>query len=204
MIIHHHLGLGDHFICYGLVRHFSESEDVTLVCKKTNHETVVDMYKHHCIEIICVDDDSGANEIFKGSRRKILKIGFTSECETEEEFGREFYRQAGLPYETRWKYELPKPNKVIQPVIKNQVIIADSADYPIFIGASSFTRLIDVGSMLQWKEVLENASEIHCIESSVKQYIEFLNPKGKLFLHKFKGKSWRVVPSKHNWTIIEN
>ena len=85
-----------------------------------------------------------------------------------------------------------------------EVLIADSDEFPIFIGADKFTRMTNQGSMLIWKDAIENAKEVHCIESSVRQYIEFLNPKGKLFLHKFNDKSWRVVPSKHNWTIIEH
>lgn len=203
MIIHHHLGLGDHFICYGILRHIAEQEIVTVLCKENNYETVRDMYRDTNVRAESIESDEQAAKFYPTSK----KIGFTSECETEEEFGREFYRQAGLPYETRWKYDLPTTNNQINRGLCQEpecrVIIADSPDYPINIEKGSFTRITNVGSMLKWRYLLENAEEIHCIESSVKQFVEFLNPKGKLFLHKFKDKSWRVVPSKHNWTIIE-
>ena len=44
--IYHHLGLGDHIICNGLVRKIKEShEKVVVFCKTPNYENVSYMFK---------------------------------------------------------------------------------------------------------------------------------------------------------------
>lgn len=196
MIIYHHLGLGDHLICYGLVMALNPTH---LICKEINLPTVRDMYKYTGIELISVKDDKEAEEAVKGYRHK--KIGFTDATMTEEKFGEEFYKQAGVDYETRWHYkintEAPQvpgqgnfvhlPDKsIIRRVIKNQIV----PDYSIS------------PNIFGYKNIIENAAEVHVQESSFRQMIEFLQPKGKLYLHFDKEKSWRVVPSRHNWIVI--
>ena len=57
-----HLGLGDHIMCNGLVRHYSKLNDVVHVfCKYNNIEDVQYMFRDdHKIKLIPVSDDSDA------------------------------------------------------------------------------------------------------------------------------------------------
>lgn len=182
MRIHHHLGLGDHLVCYGLVRTIAESEPVELYCKWHNMGSVSQMYKGTGVKLIGVkSDDECSNAV---------KIGFTKECETEENFGEEFYRQAGVPYSYRWKYPIHREREREVTEYEN-----------IFIHNDVFPRR--TYSIFDWWDAIENAEEVHCIESCFRLAIDFMEPKGKLVLHFDKEKSWRVVPTKHKWEIYE-
>mgnify|MGYP003347258529 FL=1 len=97
MIIYHHLGLGDHLICYSLVMELTKGNG-SIYCKHHNLKSVSDLYYGTNIKLIPIENDDDVGFYDK-------KIGFNSICETEDNFGEEFYKQAGLPYETRWKHK---------------------------------------------------------------------------------------------------
>lgn len=184
-ILHHHLGLGDHLICYGLVR---ELKPDYLLCKWENLPTVKYMYRNTDIKVIAVKND------YDKESHAAIKIGFTDETMTEEIFGTEFYKQAGLPYETRWRHEID----IDCYQVKGE---GNFIHLPFEMEGFKPSREL-AENIFCYKDVIENAPEVHVMESSFRQLIEFLNPKGKLFLHFNKEKSWRVVPSRHNWNII--
>ena len=56
LYIHHHLGLGDHFDCNGMVRYILEKtpfEEVRVFCKDINFSLVKEMYEDNKnIEVI--------------------------------------------------------------------------------------------------------------------------------------------------------
>lgn len=192
MKIHHHLGLGDHFVCYGLVRslHY-KYKNVSVFSKAVNYDSVCSMYKGTGITVIKVDSDEDCNSD--------LKIGFNDVTMTESIFGMEFYRQAGIPYENRWKYKIRAHRGVIKE--KKSIFVHDDASRGYVINVDGF-RPYMTKNIFDWAYMIENADEVHCIESSFRLMIDFLNPKGKLFLHFNKDKSFRVVPTKHKWTIV--
>ena len=184
MILHHHLGLGDHLMCYGLVK---ELKPDYLVCKKVNAESVRYMYRDTNIELIEVDNDCDAPD-------GTIKIGFSKETETEEIFGTEFYRQAGLPYETRWKHKIN---------IDCEQVKGEGNFIHLPFEMEGFKPLYTLSkNIYSYRDIIENAPEVHVMESSFRQLIEFLDPKGKLYLHFNEEKSWRIVPSKHKWIIV--
>ena len=58
--IYHHLGLGDHIICNGIVRHYNEIfKSVTVFCKPHNFTNVEYMYRDNgSIIILPIGEDS--------------------------------------------------------------------------------------------------------------------------------------------------
>lgn len=201
-----HLGLGDHLITYGLVRELAIQHDhINLFCKQQNYCSLVSLYFRTNIYPVVIKDEAEAFGIMAKEPYNSLKIGFTSEQETELEFGEAFYKQAQIPFEVRYKYEIPHHKLKIHNDHPAQPFkfIHDTDEFKIDLGGfSPMPGLTD--NILDYCEVIEGADEIHVIESSFRQLIEFLNPKGKLFLHKFENKSFRVVPSRHTWEIIQH
>ena len=89
LIIHHHLGTGDHFICNGLVNYIcsnieEEAEKclqssplVYLACKKRNLETVSYLYRENQIVIpIEIGDNEleHVNSIVKQNNLKLINL----------------------------------------------------------------------------------------------------------------------------------
>lgn len=53
----HHLGLGDHIMLNGMVRHFAEREHVNIIVKRSHEESVRFMYRdiHDSVTLVLVD-----------------------------------------------------------------------------------------------------------------------------------------------------
>lgn len=74
LILHHHLGLGDHFVCNGLVRYIYQNKDknIILVVKKNNYKTVEALYSDLNIKYMLVDSDYDV----KSNGHEYIKVGF--------------------------------------------------------------------------------------------------------------------------------
>lgn len=191
MIIYHHLGLGDHLICYSLVMELTKGNG-SIYCKRHNLASVSDLYYGTNIWLIPIDSDDDV-------KNYDIKIGFNSQCETEENFGEEFYRQAGLKYEDRWKHKPIMQEGYYHHLERHDVVVCDSDVHKINVEGY---RPNGKSSIFEYINIIENAKEVHCIESSFKQLIEYLEPKGKLIYHFNKQKSFRNVKSKKTWETV--
>ncbi len=184
-IVHHHLGLGDHFVCFGLVCYMASQEPVYLLTKQPYVTTVKAMYNGYNVHVVPVrnDADCAAWE----SHPDFKRLGFSNE--NEERFGEEFYKQAGVPYEYRWKYQIHRDLKREQELFdffgQREVFIHDDHARGFEIPLKGFRPdILFTRNMLDYGLLIEHAQEIHCIESSFRLMIDFLNPQGKLNLHK--------------------
>jgi hypothetical protein len=198
-----HLGLGDHLITYGLVRELEQRYgSINLFCKPHNKQSLSSIYLGTNVSLIVVENEQQAFEYMAKDIYNSMKIGYKSQSETELNFGESFYKEANVNFEVKNKYKIGRSNYQITSLIYDKFIhdtavfkIEDKGFRPAFETTEDITDYCDM---------IENAKEVHVIESSFKQLIEFLNPKGKLFLHKFENKSFRVVGSKHDWTISQH
>ena len=98
LIIYHHLGLGDHLICNGLVNYLSLNfNKVFLPVKKRNFNNVSYLYKEnnkiHLFKVSNEEEDV-LNYALKNNL-KILKIGFEKR---KKPFNSGFYKQLKLSY----------------------------------------------------------------------------------------------------------
>jgi hypothetical protein len=78
--IYHHLGLGDHIICNGLVRYYRDMyQKVTVFCKLHNFENVKYMYRDdENIIVLPIGEDSDVLNYIQVNKleKDIIKIGF--------------------------------------------------------------------------------------------------------------------------------
>ena len=212
ILIHHHLGLGDHFVCNGLVRYIyrHECKNITLVVKKNNYETVKALYSDLNIKYMVVDTDSDVD--FSGY--KYIKIGF--EFCNENKWEESFYNQINLDYNTRYEYAFfprntERENNLIDKLnIKGEYAFCNTAcsedDYEINIDSKYkkiyLQKLTD--NLLDWIGIIENAKEIHTIDTAVFQMIKNLNLKNsKNFytLRQTKGKGAPYSLDNQDWKI---
>jgi hypothetical protein len=198
MIIHHHLGIGDHIICNGLVRNFyKKNKSIDLFCYDYNETNVKYMYRDlKNLNTIPVSSDKEANSIIIKNNLNVLKIGFENLYinELSQSFDVEFYKIANLPFSSKFndfylerdfEKELSilnflNPNRDpyifihgdldMNKIRKDLKIINNPKDYSLF-------NLISL---------LENAEEIHVMESSIKCLInQYKLIKPKLYYHNY-------------------
>ena len=78
-VLHHHLGLGDHIICNGLVNYISRDfELIYLPVKEKNFKNIEYLYKENSVISLfqIEDEEMDIKKFSKAHNLQILKIGF--------------------------------------------------------------------------------------------------------------------------------
>lgn len=216
LLIYHHLGLGDHIICNGLVRHFAEQRQVWLLCKIRYYQSVIEMYRDLVMErrimINSVADDNEARRLFiEATHVTCMQLGgggpggFNSKI-----FDQEFYRQAGVPFEYRWsKFHVPEPLKPHKAEPEPYVFMHDDRERGMRIAYAypkqdiPTCRPYHAGPITHWLPVLRNALEIHCIPSSFLCLVDSLedNKAQKLVCHAYARTGCDVPTLRREWEV---
>jgi hypothetical protein len=228
LYLYHHLGLGDHIICNGLVREWIKDDGAThLFVKHHNLETVAQMYEDTNLQLIGVKDDEEVNN-FKIKNNKIrfqshkmirsdcIKIGF-HDLNQHDAFDQQFYRLAGVPFEKRWTsfkinrhkkkensliYGLNLPEKFAllhEDESRGYVIDRNKINLPIVK-----LRPIQGFTMIDWLGVAELAEEIHVIDSSFMFLLDSVETNVPLYIHRYSRQNpdWQLPTLKKNWIIL--
>lgn len=237
--IYHHLGLGDHFHCNGVVRFLLknkyQNKKVNLFAKKKYFEMVKFMYRDlDNLEIIPItnnekDELNEVNSYIKASDT-IEKIGFNYFLENKDK-GKTidilFYDQFNIDYSDRlkltyWKRDISSEEKLYDQLVEkeNYVFVHDDPSRNFIITDSNISKDYQIirnsykYSIFDYGKIIENAKEIHVMESSARCMLEYLNTKNsKHFLYNFVGGPWKSIPyynkkneivgSSKNWNIIK-
>lgn len=203
VIVAHQLGLGDYFICNGLVNYFSEIYDQVFVpVKPHNWPTVSCLYQDNPkVKLLKID---GISETVENSLDcfgiPIIEADVYMHRPTSARWYRWYYEQFGLPYEYRFsKFQLPQSIPDVDTVY--DLVVGDSTPYRLVHDEPSIggrvplkwvdesaheVRIVKVShnvtsNLLSWIRVIENAQEIHLIDSSV---FNFIHSVGELLSHK--------------------
>lgn len=201
--IYTHQGLGDHIICNGIVRHFVDiHNNVTVFCKPHNEDNVKWMYRDEPrIKVLAVGQDQDTiNYIIQNNLRfNTLLVGFDRlwkefQPPVVETFDEAFYKMCNIPFEyrfTKFKFErdVQKEKEAFDYVNpKNEPYIfvhgdidrsKIRTDLKIIENPNNF-GVFDILS------ILENAEEIHIMESSIKCLVNSYDfEKPKLFYHQY-------------------
>jgi len=214
IILHHHLGLGDHFVCNGLVHQISRKyNSIYIPCKIANYSTVnylysespnINVFKVHNNEFLEVLTFSTLTNL------KIVTVGFGN-CDIKN-WDRSFYSEYNIDFSERYKsFSAPKtkPDFMISVPSEDYILVHDESSvckYDLNIETNLNIVKIRNGltdNLFSFLNLIENAKEIHCINSSVFHLIDSLNTvTKKLFYHdvrrtddsKFKvSEKWKIV-----------
>ena len=230
LYIHHHLGLGDHIDMNGLVRFFlmvKGYNKIFLFVKKPYYDMISYMYADEDrIELIKIDpaqnEDLQVFEYMNNIKNKdFLRIGFENypfgkEIEENKNCWEYFYEQVKVPYEAKVNcFYIERDKKQEERVFlklnpKNEpyIFVHDDPDrgyiidYSLIINKNMKIIKNDKSeNLFYFLKILENANEIHCMESSFKSLIEIYAKTEKLFFHDFRNhplgnktnKKWRII-----------
>jgi hypothetical protein len=217
MIIHHHLGLGDHFVCNGLVNFIAKysEETIDLICKKNNYPTVNYLYsendKVNVIPIECNTNElQEVNKYGVSHNKTILRIGFQY-CDPNN-WDKSFYKQVGIDFIERYSFfKLPrsKPSGLLNiPDYRYIFIHNQSSDGTFDLNITSNLPRIsvkkeDTKNLLCYIDLIQNAEEIHCINSSLFHLIDSLpNITNHLYYHNIRKHPCNFQIS-HKWSTIQ-
>jgi len=230
IIVHQHLGLGDHIDCNGLVRSILDQYDeVRLFVKQKNIATISKMFNDEP-RIVLVPIDTVATNEYKlvvdycnsikpenDVQYFFIQIGHSSYPQNPDpnrNCWEYFYEQAGVSLDAKkdrffYKQDAEAEDRVFTKLNsenKPYAFVHDDPSRGFEIDSESVASDLVIvkndmdENMLDFCKIIENASEIHCMESSFKSLVELMPTKGKLFFHDFRGhplgksfKEWKIV-----------
>tara|TARA_B100000959_G_scaffold140146_1_gene147261 strand:+ start:1387 stop:2163 length:777 start_codon:yes stop_codon:yes gene_type:complete len=228
VFIYHHLGLGDHFHCNGVVRYLIKNKyknkKIKLFAKKKYFEMVKFMYRDiQTLEVIKISNDEKkeleeVNSYLKKSDI-IEKIGFDYFLKNQnanKTIDMLFYEQFDIDYSKRfeltyWKRDYTNEEKVYNQLVKQKdyIFIHDDPHRNFIIPEKYFSKKFQLiknsyeFSIFDYCKIIENAKEIHVMESSIRCMLEFLNTNNaKHFLYKFKSDKRGSIPLYNNNKIV--
>ena len=204
-------GLGDHIVCNGLYRTLLDDYSYcVLPVQRRYYREISSMFRdeprirvYPVPNHYCQDFFHHLEVVFK-KNYKIVKLGSFGDnfmANRSLRLDASYYQQASIDFENRWKrFHFPRENE------KEQAILAKLApsgtpyiflhedtsrdftidrnliitDLPIVTPDSKSSFLLT-----NYAAVIENAYEVHCIESSFSALVESLNPPVRKFAHRY-------------------
>jgi hypothetical protein len=219
--IYHHLGLGDHIICNGLVRCLINPDDkYSMFVKEHNKISVEFMYRDLTNLSFIVGDDSFVKKFISENNiegKDLIICGFTwlTNCSWDEVF----YYQHNIDFKERWKsfnverdfnmedylYDFLNPNNEDFALIHK--IGSDGCDRINYDMINPNLKKIYVEkhteNIFDYLKLIELAKEIHCIDSSFLHLVDSVLTTGEVFYHKnhiqrttidsVKNKKWKII-----------
>lgn len=188
LVLYHHAGLGDHMICHGLVRYHAEFRPVFLLCQVDNLATVRFMFSDTpMITVLPIADDTEGQArclAYRNHGMEVMKLGYLDQDPTfsDVDYDKHFFRQALCDFDKRWSnFRVPRSASPITFPPACRVFIHEDQRFKVDTSRIPTLALIPKqvidrrsANLFDWIPALENASEIHCIPSSVYLMIDSL------------------------------
>jgi hypothetical protein len=205
LIVHHHLGLGDHIICNGLVHCIKkrmECSNIFLLTKPEYLQTITKLYEDFPdIQLVGLPEEYRLKEgefsmtLSQVNSIPLLKVSFMQDRKTP--FDLAFYRQLGIDFRNRWSEfraptNVPEAEAFFKKLVKadRYCLVANQSsvgEIEIDVRTALPIYYLRVGmtpNLLDWLVVIKNAAEIHCVDSAVFHLVDSLDLKNtKLFYH---------------------
>jgi hypothetical protein len=223
--IYHHLGLGDHIICNGMVRHFCKKYDnIVVFCKDQYYENVSYMYRDlNNLEIFSFLDDQQVIDFINRNitvKNNLIKPGFENldSCLDRMTFDEAFYYLAGLDFQIRFdefyfERDLEKEEEVcktLNPDGEKYIFVLDDPKRGYNIDMDKVTNEYKVirndyqFKMFDYIKLLENAEEIHTMQTG---FLDMINSyqmnKPKIHRHNYVRNYPASIHSKGLNKVIE-
>lgn len=230
-----HQGMGDHIVCNAIYQHYAKNSKLCFIPVQIRYLRQVRqmLYDIKGIKLLPIFSlfpffqTRLLAKVLAVFKFKIVNLGYFG-LEFRKDRNRfldeEFYRQAGLPLDTRWRGFVfsRRPIKELKLFTKlgieesEFILVHDdpSRGFKIQMNTINFkgnvvrTRFFRGFSVFDYFKVIARAKEIHCIESSFAHFIDSIDVgPTALFLHRYARPG--VASSKSNqisynrkWQII--
>ena len=222
IIVHHHLGLGDHFICNGLVHSIIGKFGCSALHLLTKPEYAVTVRKLYedfpMIKIVELPEEYRRREgdysmmLSVMNSVPLLKVSFRQDGRSP--FDLAFYRQLGIPFIHRWtEFRAPQRNEEAEVFFEKLaapdrycLIANQSSEGEVQLEAQSdlprlHLKLGMTDNLLDWVEVMRRAEEIHCVDSAALHLVDSLNLRNTRLYYHNTGKGQFFCAG--DWTTVD-
>lgn len=229
LFIYHHLGLGDHLDCNGMVRYIQKKwsyDQVTVFSKDNYYDMINYMYRENDkIKVIKINRSKEYEEVKKvldkhnKHNNHVLVVGHQYYDHTAK--GKNcweiFYDQINMSHKIRKSYfylerDLKAEEKLLQKLNPENLPFAfvhDDEDRGFALDRNHIKNkdlhIIenDISeNIFDFIGILQKAEEVHCMESSFKTLVDIYCDQEKLFFHDFRGHPLGSQSNK-NWKVVD-
>lgn len=232
MLLYHHLGLGDHLMCHGIVREYCKKyERVAIFSYPHNYASVSFMYRDLKNITIIKGDDVFAKKfisdnVSKLGRDKYDQVKLLGFQYLDRNLGipleKQFYQIAGVDLAKKWdnffiERDLERERALFkQAALSGEYVFLHEdiarnykidrkkliKKYGIFTPYKKLTE-----NIFDYCTIIEKAKEIHVIDSSFMFLVDSLkydNPEQKLYIHRYsrENNEWQLPILKKDWHIL--
>lgn len=233
LYVHTHLGLGDSLDLNGMIRLFAKQYDKVCVFAKNKYFKIVkymyrDSDKIEVIPIPCDDEYMEVGRFLRNNNiKKFLSVGHQNyPWGKEKELGlgcaEIFYKQVGIPFEKRFtefyverdKKEEERVYNKLNPNNEEYVFVHDDPSRGYEIDEKKVLQLYGkkvkiirndiTENIFHFMKILEEAKQIHMMESSFKSIVEILPIRDHIYFHDFRqGASSFLGKTRQNFIKVE-
>lgn len=202
LLILGHLGLGDMLVMNAIVRHYAKDNAVCVICKHRNLTSSAFMWRDLTnVELLGVENDDNDKEAIEAAAYieqhgfPVLRLGnFANKPFDVKQWDREFYRQAGVDFQKCWNdFKVSRqPSREIYPIELGKseycfihedkargCVIKDEHLPKSIRGRKGGMKRVyadpkRTDNIFDWWHAIENATEIHVMESCFAILIDHL------------------------------
>jgi hypothetical protein len=214
LYILHHLGLGDHIICNGMIRYLYKKlqQPIVLVVKQRNLNNVKRMYCD-CTWLSFITSEDFSKLDKKLINHKHIRLEKTF---GKRQFDQSFYLFADVPFKERWDSFFIERDRIQENILYNSLNLPNkfilcsnecsNKKFDIYLNTNLpiiYVRKLDIEkSFFDWMSVIESAQEIHCIDSASIHLVESMtNITNLLYYHNIR-KNGTGFTRRKPWKII--
>ena len=219
-----HLGLGDHIIQQGIVNRLARRyKRVLIFCKHHNLASV----RHMCDPNVNIIPLSGDTEVHRYMQQvenvDIISVGLYNESwekfpTSETTFDRYFYEQAGVDFEVSYEVSFDSPdkqetsNKIMDLAAKCYAFcfVHDDRERGFEIDTSRISPCLKVvrpsiraEKIFDYIPLIQNADEIHCIDSSFALMIDRMEVNCDKYIHRYVREDSFNPSYREDWKILQ-
>ncbi|MDE2173240.1 MAG: hypothetical protein KGJ31_01390, partial [Patescibacteria group bacterium] len=228
LLLLHHLGLGDHFMCHGIVREYADRYSrVTIFSYPHNYRTVAFMFRDLAnVDIRQVKDVEEARAYLRdhGAEYDETKVlGFENlDRTTGTALEKQFYDLAGVPLWKKWERFYVERDRAREQALFEKLALPEAYAFVHEDASRKYLikrRLIGdrlaqfeprpelTDNMFDYCTLIERATEIHVIDSSFMFLIDCLSyarPEQKLVVHRYarENNDWQLPILRKDWHIL--
>lgn len=217
-----HMGLGDMILCNGLVRNICKKFDKVVTFVKPEYkESIFFMYRDlHNLEVIPLHETDIDNLLHRIEPDSKIVVGFGNIEHLLEtyRFDECFYKQIGLNFQRRWDdfyvdRDIAAEQKLMQEYgleKNNYIFIHDDHDRGYKISESLLPADIKhfrpdsrEKNIFNYCTIIENARQVHVMDSCFKHVADSLQLNNELFYHVYVRSSdnHHMTGSRNKWKL---
>lgn len=232
LFIHHHLGLGDHLDCNGMVRYILEHsghESIGVFSKPNYFGMIEHMYRDNdnikVFKVSKEDEYGDVDNILKDNRAEyFMRVGHEyypgkqAELSQDKNCWEFFYEQIDMSHSVRYDnfyverdpeeeqrvFDKLNPNHEPYIFIHEDAARGFTLNRDHFLNNNLKTIENDVSeNIFHFIKILEEAEEVHCMESSFKTLIDFYCKQDNLFYHDIRESQPLGQHSSPKWKVVK-